>query len=100
MVEKDWRKMRDMLVASMTNFGMPYIVVEDGDYRRSGELYLKHHYEGQEIDIDYAEKTLQAVYHLWRRPVHLETVIDERVSVLSFDGSRNTQSQLQSGGQE
>jgi stage V sporulation protein R len=93
-VEKDWTKIRDMLVASMTNFGVPYIVVEDGDYRRSGELYLKHYFEGQELDIKYAEKTLQAVYDLWRRPVHVETLLEGRPALLTYDGSRNTQTQL------
>lgn len=93
-VEKDWEKIRDMLVGSLTNFGVPYIVVEDGDYRRNRELYLKHCYEGQELDINYAEKTLRAVYGLWGRAVHLETVLDDKKLLLSFDGERNTQTQL------
>ena len=33
------------------NGGFPYITVEDGDYLRNGELYLKHYYEGIELDI-------------------------------------------------
>ena len=93
-VEKNYRKIRDMILSSMTNFGSPYIVVEDGDYHRSRELYLKHHFEGQEIDIDYAEKTLRHVYHLWRRPVHLQTVLSEKPVLLSFDGERNTRRPL------
>ena len=93
-VEKDWEKVRDMLVASLTNFGVPYIVVEDGDYRWNGELYLKHMYEGQEIDIKYAERTLEAVYGLWSRPVHLETVLEERKLLLSYDGEHGSQTYL------
>ncbi len=89
-VEKDYQKIRDMIVAGMTNFGYPYIVVEDGDYRRNRELYLKHLYEEQEIDIDYAEKTLRYVYQLWRRPVHLETVLNGKGVVLTYDGEKNT----------
>jgi len=93
-VEKDWQKIRDMLVASMTNFGVPYIVVEDGDYRRNRELYLRHCYEGQELDIKYAERTMQAIYDLWNRPVHVETVVDDRKLLLTFDGQRNSQTYL------
>lgn len=93
-VEKDWQKIRDMLVASMTNFGVPYIVVEDGDYRRNHELYLRHSYEGQEIDIKYAERTLHSVFQLWGRPVHIETVLEDRKILLSYDGQRNTQTYL------
>jgi stage V sporulation protein R len=89
-VEKNYEKIRDMIVAGMTNFGDPYIVVEDGDYRRNRELYLKHLYEEQEIDIDYAEKTLRYVYQLWKRPVHLETVLNGKGVVLTFDGEKNT----------
>jgi len=87
-VEKDWEKVRDALVASMTNFGHPYIVVEDGDYRRNRELYLRHSYEGQELDLNYAEKTLRYVHRLWGRPVHLETVVDGKLIVLTCDGDR------------
>ncbi|MCL4553339.1 MAG: SpoVR family protein [Candidatus Marsarchaeota archaeon] len=89
-VEKDWEKIRDMLVASMTNFGSPVIMVEDADWNRNRELFLKHSYEGIELDIEYAEKTLQYVHKLWGRTVHLETVVDNSNVVLTFDGEKNT----------
>jgi stage V sporulation protein R len=89
-VEKNWRRIMEMIVTGMNNFGYPYIVVEDGDYRRNRELYLKHVYEEQEIDIDYAEKTLLYVYQLWKRPVHLETVLNGKGIVLTYDGEKNT----------
>jgi len=88
--ETDWRVVRDALVASMDNFGLPVIVVEDGDYRHNRELYLAHRYEGTELDLRYAEKTLQYVFQIWNRSVHLETVIDDRKVRLSFDGRRNS----------
>ena len=37
------------------NGGFPYIVVENGDYLRNGELYLVHKYEGTELDLKYLE---------------------------------------------
>jgi len=89
-VETNWRRIMELIVTGMNNFGYPYIVVEDGDYRRNRELYLKHVYEDQEIDIDYAEKTLRYVHQLWKRPVHLETVLNGKGVVLSFDGEKNT----------
>jgi stage V sporulation protein R len=88
-VEKDWRKVRDAITRSMTNFGFPYIVVEDGDYHRNRELYLKHRFDGQELDLNHAQKTLRHLYLLWGRPVHLETVIKEKPAVLSFDGEND-----------
>jgi stage V sporulation protein R len=85
-VEKDWEKVRDTLVHSLTNCGVPYIVVEDGDYNGRGELFLRHRFEGQELDVPYAQQTLRYAHRLWGRPVHLETVLADKPVVLSFDG--------------
>lgn len=93
--EKNWEKVRDGIVASMTNFGIPYLVVENGDYKGNRELYIKHMFEGQELDLSYAEKTLQNVHLLWGRPVHLETVYDNKRILLTYDGERNTKSSLE-----
>jgi len=87
-VDKDWRNVRDTIIASMTNFGHPYIVVEDGDYNRNRELYLRHCYEGIELDLGYAERTLRHVFRLWGRTVHLETVVDGKPLLLTCDGER------------
>ncbi len=94
-VEKDWEKVRDGIVASLTNFGYPYLVIDNGDYRGNSELYIKHLFEGQELDLLYAEKTLQYVYQLWGRPVHLETAYEDKRILLSYDGERNTKSTLE-----
>jgi stage V sporulation protein R len=93
-VETDWQKIRDLVVGSMTNFGNPYIVVEDADYRKARELYLKHVYEGQEIDIEYAEKTLKYVHYIWGRPIHLETVLGDKPILLTYDGEKNARRML------
>jgi stage V sporulation protein R len=87
-VEKDWEVVRDTILTGMTNFGQPYIVVEDGDYRRGRELYMRHCHEGDDLDLDYADKTLRYVYQLWRRPVHLDTIVDGKKSVLSYEGQK------------
>lgn len=86
--DKDWRRVRDQLVASRVNGGHPYIVVKDGDYLRNGELYLEHRYEGIELDLKYLEKTLPHVYALWGRTVHLETVVEGRRVVFSYNGKK------------
>jgi stage V sporulation protein R len=84
--EKRWERVRDQLVSNMTNFGFPYIVVADGDYNKNRELYLKHLYEGSELDTRYAQKTLEHVFTLWGRPVHLETIVDDEKTVIRYDG--------------
>lgn len=87
--DKTWEHIRDQLVASRVNGGSPYIVVQDGDYLRSGELLLKHQYEGLELDLKYLEHTLPHVYHLWGRPVHLETVVEDKRALFSYDGQKH-----------
>ncbi len=90
--EKRWEKVRDQLVANMTNFGFPYIEVTDGDYRGNRELFLHHRYEGAELDARYAHKVLEYVYKLWGRPVHLETVVEEEPRTMHFDGEDHSES--------
>jgi stage V sporulation protein R len=87
-VEKDWEKVRDAILQSMVNFGQPYIVVADADFERRRELLLEHRYEGQELDLAYAEKTLRYVAQIWGRPVHLATVHDDRAILISHDGTQ------------
>jgi stage V sporulation protein R len=88
-VEKDWRRVRDTIVESMTNFGFPYLVVEDGDYHRARELYIRHCYDGREMDHHYAMRTMQYLYQLWGRPIHLETVVDEEPVVWTYTGEED-----------
>jgi len=87
-VDKSWERVRDSIVSSMTFCGFPYLVVQDGDYNRRGELYLKHRYEGMELDVFYLERTLPQVNKIWGRPVHLETVIDNKAVLYSYDGEK------------
>lgn len=83
--DTDWRRVRDSIVDSMTNFGQPILTVEDGDYKRHGELYLKHAFDGKELDPDYTERVMKNVQRLWGRPVHLETVLDDKQVVLTMN---------------
>jgi stage V sporulation protein R len=96
-VEKNWERVRDGICASMTNFGYPYLTVDDGDFNRNSELLLRHHFEGKELDIPYAEKTLEYLYYIWSRPVHLDSVFDNRAIRLSYNGEKHGRSLLDRG---
>jgi len=41
------------------------------------------------LDTARTEKTLRQVYHLWRRPVHLETVQGNRTVLMTYDGQKS-----------
>lgn len=87
--DKSWEAIRDQLVYSRVNGGFPYLVVEDGDFLRSGELYLKHVYEGIELDLKYLEKTLPYVFQLWGKTIHLETTVEDKKVVFTYDGKKH-----------
>ncbi|WP_159887506.1 SpoVR family protein [Paenibacillus puerhi] len=87
--DKSWESIRDQLVYSRVNGGFPYIVVVDGDFNRTGELYLKHSYEGTELDLKYVERTLPYIHQLWGKPVHLETRIEDKPVLFSYDGKKH-----------
>ncbi len=85
-VDKDWKSVRDQLVSMRVNGGFPYITVIDGDYLKNGELYLKHWFEDIELDVKYLEKVLPHLNYLWGRTVHIETVLEGKEIVFSYDG--------------
>ncbi|MFD2209734.1 SpoVR family protein [Virgibacillus halophilus] len=86
--DKDYENVRDQLVSTRVNGGFPYITVVDGDYLRNGELYLMHGYEGVELDVSYLEHVLPYIHQLWGRVVHLETEIDQRTAIFTYDGNK------------
>jgi stage V sporulation protein R len=84
---REFPKVKRQLLASLTNMGRPQIAVRDGNYKNRGELYLEHTYTGVELQTDYAKDTLRNLQKLWNRPVHVETVLEDTRTVISFDGS-------------
>jgi stage V sporulation protein R len=93
-VDRDWRKVKDRLLTSLTNLGHPIIQVVDANYANRGELYLKHRFEEVPLDLEKARDTLKNLQRLWRRPVHLETTEDDRGRLLTFDGVENKSTRL------
>ena len=88
---REFQKIKQRLLFSLTNFGKPWIYVVDGNHRNRGELLLRHEYNGVELKVDEARDTLANLQYIWVRPVHLETMSDGHAVVLSFDGTEHTQ---------
>ncbi|WP_027414819.1 SpoVR family protein [Aneurinibacillus terranovensis] len=87
-MDKSWEIIRDQLVTSRVNGGFPYLLIQDGDYLRNGELYIVHQYENMELDVKYLEKTLPYIYTLWGKPIHLDTKVEERKVLFTYDGKK------------
>jgi stage V sporulation protein R len=86
---REFPKIKQQLLFSLTNRGRPLIAVRDGNYRNRGELFLEHEFGGVELKMDYAQDTLVNLERLWGRPVHIQTALDGAATILSFDGKEH-----------
>ena len=90
---REFTRIKQRLLFNLTNLGRPIIRVRDGNHQNRGELYLEHDYYGAELKLSHAHDTLRNLQTLWGRPVHIETVVDGDITVLSYDGRRHSSTQ-------
>jgi stage V sporulation protein R len=88
---RGFQAVKEKLLFSLTNMGNPFITIVDGNYENRGEMYLKHRFDGVELRPDYARATMENLYRMWTRPVHLQTVVGETVTIFSWDGSNHSE---------
>ncbi|RME07269.1 MAG: SpoVR family protein, partial [Deltaproteobacteria bacterium] len=93
--DREFRKIKEKLLNGLTNFGQPRIYVEDANYGNRGELYLTHRFDGIELQIDYARDTLVNLFKIWKRPVNLQTVVNNKGVLLSFNGEKHIERTIQ-----
>ncbi len=87
---REFEKVKQRLLFSLTNFGKPWIYVINGNHKNRGELLLQHEFNGIELKMNETKDTLVNIQALWSRPVHLETVVDGKLTLLSFDGQEHS----------
>src|SRR5262249_49516036 len=87
---REFQKIKQRLLFSLTNFGKPWIHVVDGNHRNRGELLLKHQHNGLDLKLDRAADTLANIQFIWGRPVHLHTVVDNHPSMMPYDGNEHS----------
>jgi stage V sporulation protein R len=88
--EDSWQAIKDTLIQNVGTGTIPVIKIEDADYGNARCLYLKHSHDGRDLQLEYAEKTLQYLRQLWAREVTLETIINDKKSVLAFADDKLT----------
>ncbi|HLQ44215.1 MAG TPA: SpoVR family protein [Planctomycetaceae bacterium] len=86
---RQFQEIKQQLLTSLANHGRPFIYVVDGNYKNRGELFLRHKYQGAELKHDYARDTLANLQRIWGRPVHIDTVVDDKTTVISYDGTNH-----------
>lgn len=88
---REFEKVKQKILFSLTNFGQPVIRVVDANHHNRGELLLEHDHTGIDLDPSYTQATLRNVYGIWTRPVHVLTRQEQREVLVSFDGSDFTE---------
>jgi stage V sporulation protein R len=89
--DRDFDAVKEKLLFMLTNFGQPTIELVDANYLNRGELLLVHRYEGVPLKMDQAIETLENLQAIWKRPVNLETFVDDAAVALSYDGVEHRQ---------
>ncbi len=87
---REFKAIKEKLLFKLTNFGQPFIFVEDGNHENRSELYLKHEHQGVDLDLEKARETLRCLFRVWKRPAAIATTLDGRPSTLRYDGKDHT----------
>lgn len=85
-LSKDFLEVKRILLIRLTNAGRPDVRVEDGNFNNRHELLLKHYYDENELELSGAAGTLRNLHLIWHRPVYLDTILNGKKLLVSFDG--------------
>lgn len=83
---REFQKIKQQMLFNLTNRGQPIINVSNANYDNRGELYLTHDAQGIDLRIDYAQDTLKNLVSIWKRPVTIETKVEDKEHVFRYDG--------------
>jgi stage V sporulation protein R len=89
--DRDFEAIKKHLLFRLTNMGHPIIAVVDGNFRNRSELLLKHAHEGMDLDLEEGRDTLRNLQRIWKRPVNLQTMIEDQPKLLRFDGDKHSE---------
>lgn len=85
--EEGWKKIKNILTKNVGLASLPVIKITDVNHQGKQTLYLLHEFDGRELELSYAEKTLVHLEELWQNPVVLESKNQEGKSLfLSYNG--------------
>ena len=79
-VSRDIHAVREAILAHRFNFGAPRVAATELGVDGSLTLVHDHQSDGRGLDLQRADRVLDYVVRVWRRPVTLHTVDDRRAS--------------------
>jgi len=88
---RQFKEIKNKLLFSLTNFGQPFISVEDANFKNRTELLLNHRHEGFDLKVSEATKVMENVYKIWKKTVNVRTIVQGENTILIYDGKEHTQ---------
>ena len=85
-----FEKVKQKLLFQLTNAGHPNIAVDNANHDNRGELLLVHDHQGVDLRDDHARAVLESLQRMWRRPALVRTVVEEKPTLLRYDGTEHT----------
>jgi stage V sporulation protein R len=73
-LDHDIDALRETVLAPKYNFGAPAVLAKHLAHDGSLTLYHEHETDGRGLDLERAERVLDYLHKIWRRPVKLETI--------------------------
>jgi stage V sporulation protein R len=81
-----WQALLARLVRELSWGGQPRIELVDSNHGGVGELALRHHHDGRDLDLAAAAEVLKSIAMLWGRRVWLHTEEEGQTRCLVSDG--------------
>jgi stage V sporulation protein R len=71
--EDSWEEIRRNLLMQVGGNMIPVIYIDEA---KDGELIMRHEHDGRDLELDYADNSVNMVKYLWKGPVKLFTIIE------------------------
>ena len=73
--EEGWKEVKKNLITQIGANTIPVIYVESIDV---GDILVLHHeHDGRDLEIDYADRVVDHIRRIWKKPVKLMTIIED-----------------------
>jgi stage V sporulation protein R len=84
---REFKEIKEKLLSQLANFGQPLIEIESSNFNNRGEILLNHVHRGVDLDINFASETMKNIYKIWKRPINIKTVTEEKEVFYHFNGT-------------
>lgn len=75
----DWEEIKKTLIKNIGMNKIPNIKIVDVKYGGNNCSFLKHYYDGRELESEFIRGTLAHFQYMWRAPVIFETIENNKV---------------------